>query len=322
MKRVKELNALFLVTIFVYNMGSVLIAQTGIADGNYALALIMIQVFLALPALVYALISKISLKDLLRFNKIKIGTVFLLILFAFLISPVMQFINLITMMFVKNDIGDTISVIADNEPFIVSLFAIAMVPAFLEESVYRGCFFNTYSKVSPMKAVFLSALYFGLMHGNFNQFSYAFIMGMIFCLIVEGTDSLFSSMIIHFVINGSSVVLLYLLPLLEKLLLKYSGRSASTQIFADDVNAISHEQLLISIGVYGVMAVFGAVLSTLVFIAIVKHEGRWEHVKSMFSLKSKTDVQSPYGDSKKFGSWTMYAGIFILLVSMIANEFI
>lgn len=318
MKRVKEINELFLLTTLAAIAGSFIISLTGLAKMDYSFLLLFSQAILALPTLVYVIVKKISMKELFRFRKIKLGTFFLLILFAFLIIPVMQEINLISMLFAKNEISGKITAITDGKPFIVSLFIIAMVPAFLEESVYRGCFFHTYSKVSPMKAIFLSALYFGLMHGNFNQFSYAFVMGMIFCIIVEGTDSIFSSMIIHFIINGSSVVMLYVLPIIQKIAGEIDGTNANAIV--QDVNAISKQQLLLSILVYGILALFAAVLASLVFIAIVKHEGRWKHVKEMFRKKQQAGEEPPVPMKTRLGSGAMYAAIFILLFSMVYSE--
>lgn len=318
MKRVKEINELFLITALSAIAGSYVFGITGIAKLDYSILLLFSQLLLALPTVVYIVITKVSVKELFRFRKIKIGTIFLLILFAYLIMPFMQLINLLSMLVAENEISGLMTVIAEKQPFIISLFVIAMVPAFLEESVYRGCFFNTYSKVSPLKAIVLSAFFFGLMHGNINQFSYAFAMGMIFCLIVEGTDSIVSSMIIHFIINGSSVVMLYVLPFIQKLTDNLGG--SDTAAFTTDVNQIGRSQLLVGILFYSVYALFATVLAALVFVAIVKHEGRWEQVKAMFCRKRHEEVETPALVNTKLGSPAMYVAIGILLFSMIANE--
>lgn len=318
MKRVKEINELFLITTLTAIVGSYVIGMTGLAKLDYSMLLLINQLLLALPTLVYIVVTKVSVKELFRFNKIKVGTVFLLILFAYLVMPFMQLINLLSMLIAKNEISGKITLITEGQPFIISLFVIAIVPAFLEESVYRGCFFNTYSKVSPMKAIVLSAFYFGLMHGNLNQFSYAFVMGMIFCLIVEATDSIFSSMIIHFVINGSSVVMLYVLPVIQRFAKDFGG--ADTSALTTDISQVESRQLLITILFYAVYAVFATVLASLVFVAIVKHEGRWEQVKAMFCRKRKEEVEPPSLVRTELRSPAMYVAVGILLFYMIANE--
>ena len=50
----------------------------------------------------------------------------------------------------------------------------------------------------------MSGLIFGLMHLNFNQFSYGFVLGVIFAAVVEASGSIYASMAIHFLINFQS----------------------------------------------------------------------------------------------------------------------
>lgn len=312
MREIEDVNELFLITVLVGLAGPYVYSALGIDRSNYVLGLLYSQFVLALPTLVYIVKSKIYVKDLFRFHKIKIGSIFLIILFAFLSMPLMQVVNLISMLFATNEISGKIYGIADNMPFLLSLGVIAALPAFLEESVYRGCFFNVYSKKSPLKAIFLSALLFGLMHLNLNQFSYAFVMGMIFCLLVEGTNSIVSSMIVHFTINGTSVVMMYLSKMIFKL---YRNVGMDSSMLTEDVNSLSRQSLLIGILIYSMIAVFTTALAVLVYIAIVKHEGRWEHMKAIFRHKSKEEKE------QRLFSLPLLIGVVICLTLMIRSEF-
>ena len=101
---------------------------------------------------------------------------------------------------------------------------VAVIPSLFEESVYRGIFYNEYRKESPLKAILLSGFLFGIIHLNFNQFAYAFAMGIIFALIIGYRFNL-STMIIHLIINGNSILTLYLYPKLIELLDKAYGSS-------------------------------------------------------------------------------------------------
>ena len=47
---------------------------------------------------------------------------------------------------------------------------------------------------------------------NFNQFFYAFVLGLVFALLVEATSSLFSSMLAHIAANSYSVIMINLIP--------------------------------------------------------------------------------------------------------------
>lgn len=313
MREIKDVNELFMLTVLTGLVGSYAFSALGLQRGGYVVALLYTQLILVLPTLFYIVKSKVRVKELFRFHKIKTGSVFLIVLFAFLSMPLMQVVNLISMMFARNEISGKILNITDEMPFLLSLVIIAIVPALLEESVYRGCFFNVYSKKSPLKAIFLSALLFGLMHLNFNQFSYAFVMGMIFCLIIEGTNSIFASMIIHFTINGSSVVMMYVTKALNKF---YSSIGADTSAFSQDVNQLPKETLLMGVLVYGMIALFTTVLAALVYIAIAKHEGRWEHIKCIFKRKPKSER------TESFITLPLLIGVAMCLYVMIRSEFI
>ena len=64
---------------------------------------------------------------------------------------------------------------------------------------------------TTMQAMFMSALLFALMHMNFNQAAYAFVIGVLVVLLIEATGSIWSSIIVHIVINSQQVLMLYVL---------------------------------------------------------------------------------------------------------------
>lgn len=57
----------------------------------------------------------------------------------------------------------------------------------------------------------MDGLIFGIIHMNPNQFVYAFAMGTLFAYVVYITNSIFASMICHFLFNGTSTSLAYIL---------------------------------------------------------------------------------------------------------------
>ena len=56
-----------------------------------------------------------------------------------------------------------------------------------------------------MASILACALLFALLHLNPQQFLYAFLVGFIFCFLVERTDSLYASILPHMIINGTTV---------------------------------------------------------------------------------------------------------------------
>jgi membrane protease YdiL (CAAX protease family) len=171
------------------------------------------------------------------------------------------------------------SEIALENPFLLSLFCIAIIPAIFEESVYRGIFYQEYRKINPFGAIFFSALLFGLLHGNLNQFTYAFVMGVIMALIIEATDSILATMIIHFIINGMSVTLLYALP---KMNVNYDELLEKTK-------EISSDSFITVLQVNGVPAIIGGIIGYMIFLQLAKNSNRLEHVNNLFSKKTRVE---------------------------------
>lgn len=91
----------------------------------------------------------------------------------------------------------------------VCLVSTAVMPALCEELFFRGEIMRSYERFGPGAAVFISALLFGLMHGNIEQVFFAFICGLVLGASVIITGSLWAGVTIHFFNNAYSLVLSY-----------------------------------------------------------------------------------------------------------------
>lgn len=316
--RTLSINRVFLFTIIFSFFGSYINGWIFELTENYLLILLTSQTMLVIPSVIYLIKNKINLAEAIRFKKMKAGNIILTILLSYLISPLMTFINAISMLFVENTTSNFMINVTQDSKFLVSLFVIALIPSLLEESVYRGIFYNEYRKTNPLGAVFLSAFLFGIMHLNFNQFAYAFAMGIVFALVIEATDSILSTMIIHFFINGMSVVTLYLYPKLLEMLSKLTnsmfeleginGEQLLEETLQDADQLISFQYIM---EVLFWPAVICTLLAFLVYRTIAKNSGRWENVKGIFTHNKRR------GSLK---STALIAGIAICIVLMIVQE--
>lgn len=293
MKRVRQVNEIFLLTVIIALAASYVFGAFPFIQQRPYLSLLLSQAILALPVIVYLMRGTDRLWGLLPIRRVKISNVFLLVLFAAFISPLLTLLNALSLLFTTNRIMNTVSSIVSTQPLILSLLMIAVIPAVLEETIYRGVFFQEYRKINPRLGVVLSGLLFGFMHMNFNQFIYAFVMGMIFAVVVEVTDSLVSSMIIHFTINGSSVVLTYLMLQWQKTagdLTKDSGIAG--QAFAGNMGTVPEKALLLSaIGFYGVVAVFSTVAAFWILKRIARNAGRPEALRNLFTTRTAFTIR-------------------------------
>ena len=305
MKRIKRVNEIFLMTVAAAVVSSFLIGiVSGIFGGNEMITLMLSQLVFFMPSAFYLLENKFDLKETIRLRPIKISTIILLVIFMYLIIPAITLINAVSLKFTTNTIDTTITEIANKYPFIIGILMIAVVPAILEECVYRGVFFNEYRKVSPKRAVVLSGLLFGLAHMNFNQFIYAFLLGMVFSVVVEATDSILSSMVLHFVMNGTSMATIYAQKTLEEMGLVSSAVEQSTQ----EIDAYIQSGWLTGF--------VGAILAFFVLKWIARNEGRSLELELLFHKENTRKEE----ESSKLTTVALWIGIVVCLGIMLLVE--
>ena len=272
---IKKINQMFLITVLISLSASLLPLSRMLPD--YGARLLFSEILLTAPGAAWIIAGRRNYARTVRLKKIHGSTWVLLFLFYITIMPLMSLINAISMLFVENTTTGTMAHVVTGHSFLISLILIGLLPCIFEESVYRGLFYNEYRKVSPVGGILLSAFLFGIMHANWNQFSYAFVMGIVFCLIIEATDSILSSMILHFCINASSVVLLALMDMLSE---RFPQEIAEAFELAEDMTGQTFGSVLRS---YLPMAVIGMVAAAIIYRQIAIKEGRWEFVREIFA---------------------------------------
>nr|WP_286172887.1 CPBP family intramembrane glutamic endopeptidase [Caproiciproducens sp. MSJ-32] len=92
-------------------------------------------------------------------------------------------------------------------PYILLLGLIAVLPSISEEITIRGIVLSGYEEKNKYIATAVTGLFFGILHLDPHQFLYTTILGFIFALVVRITNSIYSSMLMHFIINGTSATL-------------------------------------------------------------------------------------------------------------------
>lgn len=236
------------------------------------------QAIVLLPALGGVFFAKENLIKLAGFHKIKISTIFMVILFTFLIMPLTTLINAISMLFVDNTVA-AISGDVLETPFWIMLFIMGVFAPFCEELVFRGIIYQGYKKSgTALQALGLSALMFALMHMNFNQAAYALVIGVILILLVEATGSIWSSIIFHIVFNGWQVCLLY-----------FTNAIAPEITSGEAQEVITTDELFMAIGIYLLIAAVTTALASGILVWIAKNEKREENLRVIWTnRKNKT----------------------------------
>ena len=94
----------------------------------------------------------------------------------------------------------------ENAPLAEMLLLHALLPALLEESVFRYLPMKLIAPYSRRWCAVLSALYFALVHMSVLQLPYALCAGFIFILVDLAYDSVWPSFILHLLNNAVSVL--------------------------------------------------------------------------------------------------------------------
>ena len=89
---------------------------------------------------------------------------------------------------------------------ILMFFASAIVPPLIEEFGARGLMMHSLKKYGNGFAILGSAFVFGVLHGNAVQIPFAFICALFIGYAVIATDSLWTGIIIHALVNSMSCI--------------------------------------------------------------------------------------------------------------------
>ena len=114
------------------------------------------------------------------------------------------------------DYGNALnSIIDEDNIWITAIFTVIVAPIG-EEFVFRKLIIDRTNKYGAFVSIGLSALMFGLMHGNFYQFFYCFAIGIILGYIYYTTGNLFLTIALHAAINFfGSVVTSLIAPFID-----------------------------------------------------------------------------------------------------------
>ena len=281
----KKTNWLFL-TIIMAHIAVVLVLDfTPILQytgWNMAANLILSQMILWVPAVIYLIATKTNPVKHCRFRSVKISSLLMIVLFTMLCGPITTLANAISMLFVDN------TVLAMSEdvlamPFWAMVLLLAVYGPFSEEFVFRGVIYQGYKKQgSPWKAMLFAALLFSFMHMNFNQAVYAFVAGLMLALIMEATDSIWPAFLVHFCVNGFSVVSMYSL--------EWLGDSFN-QVLEEASTAYTQQDILLMISMYFLIAVVCTPLAGCVLVWIAGNEGRSEALKALWDSRKTRKVK-------------------------------
>lgn len=95
---------------------------------------------------------------------------------------------------------------SSNVELVLLFFTLAVIPAFVEEFLFRGLVLSNLLPYGRTTAILISGVLFGIMHQNVAQLFYATAAGIVLGLVYVKTQSIWPCVLLHFCNNFRSVL--------------------------------------------------------------------------------------------------------------------
>ncbi len=239
---------------------------------NYYSSHALVELELLIPVVVILFLDRFEQMRGTRMRVIGIKPILWGLLLALILIPIMSFLNLLSQLFVPNEVAAQVEYYATvtgvmvwDQPLLLNLLYMAILPAVVEEFLFRGVLFQGFRSCGLLKTAVLTSLMFALAHGNLNQFLYAFVIGLFLAYLVEASGSIYTSMLVHMTLNSVTVLLTYLQ--------KFLPENVSSVIVETENTSVKDLSLVYWI-IYAIIAGACIVLAIIVVRTIAKACGR------------------------------------------------
>lgn len=308
MKKTYSANLFFLIVI-VLQIASVVFLSPIIKTTHmpvYYSILITEYLLIFLPSIIYIAATKQSIIEVLSLRPIGFASILIIILIGFLIYPLASFIGFASQLFFHNYVADAFQVFS-GLPLGSTLLMLAVTPAICEETVMRGAVLSGYRNVNTHKAAIMNGFLFGIFHLNLQQFFYAFAIGVIFAYLVIITGSIFSSMLCHFICNGTSFTIAY-----------FASKNVTQQQGLNALPDSAKIAAFISLLIAAIICCTLIILLIKALKALNKNKREYRYENAISSMQGNVTFT---GSREKVMNWPAYAVIAVYVVFLVAFQF-
>ncbi len=181
-------------------------------------------------------------------------------------------VNAILSLLTGQEITNELEELTLNSPFWVNLFFCGIVAPVMEEIFYRKLFIDRLRRYGDLPALLISGIVFGLIHGNFYQFFYAALLGMLFGYIYLNTGKIRYTIALHMAINLVGGV--YTTEMMKRLDIELLSSDPIAAISQNTTGVLMYFGYL---GFVGLMMIAAVIAAVLLFLFCRKPLRRAEH---------------------------------------------
>ena len=175
--------------------------------------------------------------------------------------------------------------------YLISLLALAVIPAVCEEMIFRGVLVNALKHKGKVFAVVISSIMFSIFHFSPTQLIYPVCFGLILSIVYLRTNNILFPMLLHFINNALSLSIQYFS--------NGSGgefvHSISTLIFA-----------LITLAGWIVIMIY-------MFKEFNHHNKKAADSQNVSALPQSADNNTQTSATTQFDNWILYGSMALML---------
>lgn len=170
------------------------------------LLLACVQIFsVAVPCGIFILLKNVNPKEIIKHRKLYGITGIMCVIVGITAQPIAALLNSPVALHMSDmaPVADTPSTAGS---FILTLIVIAVLPAFFEEILMRGIVFHATEKYGYRATLFISAIWFAILHNNLANIPGMLFLGFVSCYAVWMTQSVYAGILIHLSFNITGLV--------------------------------------------------------------------------------------------------------------------
>lgn len=216
LKKLKVYHGIILAVLFVVMM-LFIAAPIQMRFGMYGLAIT--ELIVLAMGIIPALILKADLKEVFPIKIPKLRQLFGTLIMWMATYLIVTLITLVIGYFFPeslNEVSAGLSEVITSIPMGIAFIIVAVMPAICEEVITRGFIQATFHSIkNKWVTIFLVGTIFGIFHLDFVRFFPTAILGGTMAYIMYESKNLILPMFLHFINNGLSTLVTFLVPMEE-----------------------------------------------------------------------------------------------------------